>query len=269
MQKSVDSLNNRPTSKYLIIVRHGERIDETTDCFGKLSADDLRDSDLTKRGKHRSALVGKKVAALLDSYGLMGKDCLKVRYMSSVIYRCIQTMACLRNGIGEYVMENKEKFEDFERVKKCFLARKTHIEEACSEKKPSVTPEYVANLRISTHNKQILEEFKHINPVHKSLYDYQSKHAHLSLNQVFLKKKEANKYLHMFFEDVFERLLKDDSHSAYVVVAHSKYIKQLNAYLQLPKLTSDVDYNAASVLEFRIDGSKTVLLHNVQLHGEK
>ena len=269
MENPTGQQSKSATTKYLILVRHGERVDETAGLHDIVSYDDQRDSSLTERGKLRSMATGKKLAALLDEYGLMNGKCLKVKYICSVIYRCMQTMAGLRDGIGQYVHHNKEKFENYEAVNKAFLRRKTHIEEACSEKKLSVTPEYVANLRIRTHNKEILQEFSKINPVYKYLYDYENVHAHLSLNQKFEKKKQANKYLHMFFDDIFERLMKDDDHSAYVVVAHSKYIKQLNKYLDLPPLECDVDYNAASILEFKTDGSKSILMHNVQLHSQQ
>ena len=158
MEKSIGHISKSMVTKYLILVRHGERIDETATNQAELSDDDRRDSGLTERGKLRSMAVGRKVAALMDQYGLMNGNCLKIRYMCSVIYRCMQTMSCLRDGVGEYVLQNKDKFENFQAVEKAFLKRKTHIEEACSEKKPSVTQEYVANLRIRTHNKEILEE---------------------------------------------------------------------------------------------------------------
>jgi len=234
--------------KYLIVVRHGERIDETDPDKVKGNEDEYYDTGLTDQGKINSRKTGyrlMKIFRLLDSLD----SGLKTKFISSVFYRCLQTSECIRDGMHEYLQNKGHLLKDPATRAHELSARHTNLEEACSEKIKMLPVEYIDNLRIIKREKETLEEFAGINPSLGTLFDYQNKHKDLGLKVLFHKSDHVIQTCYRFYKKIIKRLKYDQEHDKYVIVAHGMYLNILSWLLQLKDMKK-VKYNSCTVIEF-------------------
>ena len=245
-----DGQQNLARTKYLIVIRHGERLDDQHDRDPNvLSPEDYFDTTLTQLGKENSQKTGYQLMNLLNTLDIMKGKPNKIRFMSSVFYRCLQTTDCLRDGMKQYIEEHQTEFDNPEAVRKAVLQRKTHVEEACSEKLKMLPVKYTNNIRIHVNAKKVLDEFPQIKPVYRSLYDYDKDHKHLSVNRVFERNQHIYEVVSHFYEDVIKRLKHDSTHDVYVVIAHGMYIELFLWHLGRKK-TDKLDYNSTVAVKF-------------------
>lgn len=235
--------------KYLVVVRHGERLDETAE---EVSADDHYDTQLTPTGKAHSEKSGRGLARLLHEQGLLAGQPKKVKFISSVFYRCLQTTACLRAGVAQYVAE--QQFDDPKAVHHALVERKTHMEDAYSEKIKQLPPKYTANLRVHRDLPGVLQEFAAIKPVYRSLFDYEDQHKELCVKRVFHKSQHIYETCFQAFRQLVKRLKHDADHDVYVVVAHGMYVQLFLMFLER-EITRKVGYNHAVVARLAFDDS--------------
>ena len=86
--------------KFLMILRHSERIDE----MNPSKCEDLHDPELTERGRTMAQQTGKWIAQFIkEKFGSHFPD---IYFQSSPYYRCIQTAQLLHNGLLEELMQH-------------------------------------------------------------------------------------------------------------------------------------------------------------------
>ena len=261
--------NTHRHKKYLVVVRHGERLDETA---LDISKEDHYDTQLTENGKTNSKKTGYQLARIMNELGLLKGTPKKVKYLTSIFYRCLQTTASLREGVAEFVSDHEKELEDPEAVKKALLKRKTHVEEACSEKIKMLPTKYTDNLRIHKDPVKVLTEFAAIKPVHRSLFDYDEEHQHYSVRRVFDKSSHIYEVCFQFYKHIIKRLQFDASHDVYIVVAHGMYVQLFLMFLEL-QVRHKVQYNSVVLAEFDFEGRTAhkhlpfkLLVENKTLH---
>lgn len=303
--------------KYLILVRHGQRIDETFPDEAVDDCDEYWDTGITDRGKKISHQTGAGILKLLDEWGVLDQmlqansysdsgEILvpRIRFISSVFYRCLQTTQYLREGMCEYIKEQQQKLASKidelksaqEEELKITLRRKkllkslldmlydskTHLEEACSEKTTGNNTKSLENLRIEKDKQKILHEFTDLKITEGEIFDYSGEHQSLTLRKAFPKTSEIFDACDMFYDLIIKHLLEAVDHNIYVIVAHGMYVNMLLFYLdiKLPPKASKVHYNSTTVIEFEATTSvdmtstpgkpkHTVRIANELLHTRK
>lgn len=272
--------------KYLVLVRHGERIDETFPEQTEDRGDEYWDTGITNRGKQHSQQTGAAILKLLDEWGLLdqmleqhtqaGKTfwvIRKIRFISSIFYRCLQTTQCIRRGMEEYLQQQLQlNASEIQKLKSPTAAdtakgqrrsdvlnaildllktRSTHIEEACSEKIAGVPPSVINKLRIEKDKAKCLQEFADLKIVTGEIFDYSGKHKHLAVKKMFNKGPDIYNACIDFYRRIIKRLLEAPNHDVYIVVAHGMYVKVLLWFLEieLSGAAKTVHYNSTTIVE--------------------
>ena len=249
IQPPISDLYTNKGKKYLIVIRHGERFDETYE-EGDLPEEEYYDSSITEKGKVNSASTGYHLMKLFDEKGVLFSP-FKVKFISSLFYRCIQTTESIRKGMQKYLDKNHMNTPDYTHTLDLYTQRKTHIEDGCSEKIRGVTMGEISKLRIYKNEKGILDSFPSIKPTLRSIFDYKNEHKDLSLNIEFSNSHHVLEACYKFYKKIIKRLHYDTTHDRYVVVAHGMYIKTLLMYLNEEGLARNtVKYNSCVILEF-------------------
>jgi broad specificity phosphatase PhoE len=282
--------------KYFIVVRHGERIDETFPELTQDRGDEYWDTGITERGKVHSRETGASIMKILDELGVLdqmvkkkeheGKTSYsvrKIRFVSSIFYRCLQTTQEIRAGMNEYLQSELQKVQSaspelsqgrpslgspqasqetllppractLSCLQELLKSRSTHTEEACSEKIAGVQLSAIHKLRIEKNREATLKEFADLNIVTGELFDYQDAHKHLTLWKVFNKSSDVYHACADFYRRIIRRLLDSPNHDIYILVAHGMYVQVLMWFLQVEAAGGrKVRYNSTSVLEYDLE----------------
>ena len=250
------AINSQASSKLLAVVRHGERFDECAlDDELKYGSEEYYDTHLTDVGRLNSWSTGYKLAELIWNHQRHAGGYPRVKFVSSLFYRCLQTCQSLRDGMKQYIEEHQTEFDNPEAALKMVLSEPTYVEEACSEKIYLLPEEGIENMRIIKSRENILKQFSNINPVVSGLFDYSGDHMNLSLRTRHNSKDDLQIACNTFIKHTVSSLVDDPGYDVYVVITHAMYI---SAALLTSRImaSSSIKYNACLLLGIEANPDK-------------
>lgn len=252
--------------KLYILVRHGERADEVE------QNTQIADPLLTQKGVTDSTLTGKEIGKKLYDLGSIGQNELKIAFMSSVTYRCLQTLRAVKDGIKEYIKEISQpssmQQEDAKTNINCdsVLASidkaTTFVEEACTEKSAKQEKDFYTQMQYIANRPELQKQFSDLNLVFQSLFDYKDKDFRYCIDKHISHHGQVIKLLEQFHSRMINRLINDPVNDVYLVLTHGQFLNKLISYMQMkgegpPK----VDYNSVVFLELDLSKGKKHFCH--------
>ncbi len=212
-------------AKYFAVVRHGERVDEVERGTQEL------DPQLTPTGLEESFKTGYNLMKLLLESGWSSQHGTKVRFLSSVMWRCVQTLDQLRGGMEDYC---KEHLPSEDGLLQRIRDEKTYIEEAFTERNVKEPASYYDETRYLKDQAQFIADFSRIHAVPGGFFDYSSQDLQkFVLRRTISSAPQQIKLLQNLHVKTINRLIHDAEAEVYVVVGHGQLINKLQTYLKL------------------------------------
>lgn len=274
--------------RYIVVIRHGQRIDET--CPESVNGNEAEywDTGLTEKGKLDSHHTGYKLMEYLHQQGIVDQlveQCVpsqehspdlhlpNIQLMSSLFYRCLQTTQFLKRGMLDYLegslkesdtssQQNSRVRTVFEQLAKQLGSSRTLVEDACSEKIAKLPVSSLHNLRLLKTPIETTSEFGSLDLVINSSFAYGDKDIDLILLREFRTNMDIIDVCQQFYSKLSLKLFADNI-DVMVVVAHGMYVKTLMWDLQVDMNVSmkTVPYSSCSVVELT---HETIISSNEQ-----
>lgn len=257
--------------RYYIVIRHGEREDESNK--GIIEPD----SELSKVGVEESFHTGHRLMKnlLLDGWYSKCNECEgepslgRIRFISSVMIRCFQTSDAIRQGMIEYLKENRDNkiIPDgdegaVEKLIDQLSKEKTHIEPAFVERNVKEDPKLVQHSHYFKDQKSLFKRFESIHPHAQELFDYNGEMEKFTLGRYISSSAQILKLVQKLHSLTINKLLNDDEYDCYVVVAHGQTINKLQTYLgSKSSIYPIVHYNGMMLLKLDTNCEKKFYDH--------
>lgn len=234
---------------YLIVIRHGARRDEVE----RFVQD--ADPELTPRAIEDGLDTGVELMKYMHKNGMLGEETKGFKFITSVMYRCLQTMQQVRKGMELYSHDNANELP-FDWGK--YISQKsTFVEEACTEKTEAkeIEPGFFEEVRYLADHVKLFDEMNEINPKARQLFDYNGRDSKLAIKAWVKDSKVKKKLCESFFANIVEQMRADPQDDKYIIVAHNQNLNKLASYFG-GKAHASVQYNSCSIVEVNLDSTQ-------------